>query len=60
MKRKIVLTLILSLCIGSSSALAAYVDSGDGTVTDTETGLMWQQETPIDTSWQEALTIATI
>jgi hypothetical protein len=26
-----------------SSACAAYIDNGDGTVTDTETGFMWQK-----------------
>jgi len=33
-----------------------FVDHGNGTVTDTCTGLMWQQDTPIDThTWCEAL-----
>jgi hypothetical protein len=35
-----------------------FVDNGDGTVTDTCTGLMWQQETApggVSYSWQEAL-----
>jgi len=32
------------------------IDNGDGTVTDTDTGLMWQQATAPDTySWQAAL-----
>ncbi len=34
----------------------AYVDNHDGTVSDTATGLMWQQDTPvIEMTWDEAL-----
>ena len=34
----------------------AYVDNGDGTVTDLNTGLMWQQTpSPMGYSWQEAV-----
>ena len=33
-----------------------FIDNGDGTVTNTDTGLMWQQDTaPTTYSWQEAL-----
>ncbi len=33
-----------------------FVDNGDGTVTDTATGLMWQQSFPVQTmGWQQAL-----
>jgi hypothetical protein len=33
-----------------------YVDNNDGTVTDTYTGLMWQQETPDNLmTWEQAL-----
>ncbi len=33
-----------------------FIDSRDGTVTDTSTGLMWQQDTALGTyTWQEAL-----
>jgi len=46
----------------NSSALAAYVNNGNGTVTDTSTGLMWQQDTARDDqgnydtmTWEEAL-----
>jgi hypothetical protein len=39
-----------------SSAFAAYIDNGDGTVTDTGTGLMWQQaRAPITYTWTQAL-----
>jgi hypothetical protein len=38
------------------SAIAAYIDNGDGTVTDDGTGLMWQQSTAPGTyNWQKAL-----
>jgi hypothetical protein len=34
----------------------SFVDNGDGTVTDTSNGLMWQQATAPDTyTWQQAL-----
>jgi len=33
-----------------------FIDNGDGTVTNTDTGLMWQQDTAPDTyNWQDAL-----
>ena len=39
---------------GQSSS--AFINNGDGTVTDTSTGLMWQRGTaPGDKTWQEAL-----
>ncbi|MEW6260159.1 MAG: DUF1566 domain-containing protein [Thermodesulfobacteriota bacterium] len=45
--------LILVTQIG---VLAGYIDNGNGTVTDTSTGLMWQKETPVRTmTWEEAL-----
>ncbi|MBN2106604.1 MAG: DUF1566 domain-containing protein, partial [Deltaproteobacteria bacterium] len=37
-------------------ALADFIDNGDGTVTDTDTGLMWQQDTASDNyTWEQAL-----
>jgi hypothetical protein len=34
----------------------SFIDNGDGTVTDTHTGLMWQQDTAPGTyTWQQAL-----
>ena len=35
-----------------------YVNNGNGTVTDTTKGLMWQQETVSGKTWQEALSYA--
>ena len=43
---------ILLLC---GIAHAALVDNSDGTVTDTATGLMWQQETADPRNWEAAL-----
>lgn len=37
---------------------SGYIDNGDGTVTDTATGLMWQQETVPGKIWQFALDYA--
>ena len=33
---------------------SAYIDNGNGTVTDIETGLMWQQEGTMDLDWSKA------
>jgi hypothetical protein len=40
-----------------SIAAGVYTDNGDGTVTDTFTGLMWQQNAPLYSkkTWEEAL-----
>jgi len=32
-----------------------FVDNGDGTITDTVTGFMWQKQTTIDMNWATAL-----
>ena len=42
---------------GQCGSLDNYVDNGDGTVTNTDTGLMWQQDTVgwVLYTWQEAL-----
>ncbi len=42
--------------LGQGAVVAEYVDNHDGTVTDTATGLMWQQETPdYSMTWEQAL-----
>jgi|GEM_PF-2478803 len=41
---------------GHSVSLDNLVVNGDGTVTDTSTGLMWQQETADSMTWEEAIT----
>jgi Protein of unknown function (DUF1566)/Viral BACON domain len=39
-----------------STATGGYADNGDGTVTDTSTGLMWQQQAGSSTqTWEQAL-----
>jgi len=39
---------------GQSVSSGSYTDNGDGTITDTSTGLMWQQAT-ISMTWEMAL-----
>ena len=54
--RKILLLTIFILAMLCSAASAIYIDNGDGTVTDTETGLMWKQTTESSTmNWQSAI-----
>lgn len=45
----------MGLLIFSSLAAADLVDNGDGTVTDTTTGLTWQQTEAGSMSWEAAL-----
>jgi hypothetical protein len=40
---------------GQSGSLDHLVINGDGTVTDTDTGLMWQQETAEEMNWEASL-----
>ena len=41
----------------NGNALGTFVENGDGTVTDTSTSLMWQQQTarPLWMTWEEAI-----
>ncbi len=41
--------------IDAAAAAGSYTDNGDGTVTDTSTGLMWQQTGSYISSWEQAL-----
>jgi hypothetical protein len=55
MKKIILLCLIIILWQGG--AFAAFIDNGNGTITDTGTGLMWQKATAPGTyTWEQALT----
>ncbi|MGB5159265.1 DUF1566 domain-containing protein [Desulfobacterium sp. N47] len=54
--RKGFLILIMSLFVFCSAAYADLVDNNDGTVTDTKTGLMWQQAGAGTMTWTAALT----
>ncbi len=56
--RKLILMVVL-IVLTAGFASAALVDNGDGTVTDTVTGLMWQKATAPGTyTWQAALDYA--
>ena len=55
-KWAMVLTVCLMLAGWAGAANAAYVDNGNGTVTDTATGLTWEQATaPGIYTWEQAL-----
>lgn len=56
MIRKIFLISMCSLFIFCSIGNAELIDNGDGTVTDTKTGLIWQQAESGTMPWKEALT----
>jgi hypothetical protein len=44
-RKSIFLLSVFSCIFLCSSAFSEYIDNGDGTVTDTATGLMWQKAT---------------
>lgn len=56
--KKGLLILVLGLLgIFTGDSQAAYTDNGDGTVTDSITGLVWQQvDDGVTRTWEEALT----
>ena len=43
------------LIVSASTAFAGFDDNGDGTITDTDTGLVWEQVTFGPMTWEEAL-----
>jgi hypothetical protein len=49
----------LSASPNGSNCESNYVDNGDGTVTDINTGLMWQQQTGDIMSWNDAMLYCT-
>ena len=59
-KRILIFTIVLALMIifafsVTRAAEKRFVDNEDGTVTDTQTGLMWaKSSSPGDLSWQDA------
>jgi hypothetical protein len=56
--RKLITAILLVILLNGIS-IADFVDNGNGTVTDTTTGLMWQKETAPGTyTWQQALEYA--
>ncbi|MFO8240058.1 MAG: DUF1566 domain-containing protein [Dissulfuribacterales bacterium] len=54
--RKYFLISVVGWMIFCSAASAELVDNTDGTVTDTQTGLMWQQAEAGSMNWEAALT----
>lgn len=51
-----IFTLMMSLAAVTVMAVGPYTDNGDGTVTDTGTGLVWQQsDEPRSDNWESAL-----
>ncbi len=56
MKKCLLIVLTLCLLAGAGLSEARYIDHGNGTVTDTQTGLMWQQATaPNRMAWNDAI-----
>lgn len=53
--RKVLLFTSIVLVVFSGVAFADFVDNGDDMVTDTTTGLMWQQVTGGNMNWEAAL-----
>ena len=51
----IMIVLVLACAAQFSQAAERFVDNGDGTVTDTQTGLMWAKtSSPGDITWHDA------
>jgi hypothetical protein len=47
--------LVYVRCVRGEQATQILTDNGDGTVTDSSTGLMWQQDEPGKKGWNDAL-----
>src|SRR3990167_9252666 len=58
MKFKIFISLTLTLTLFNDMAIAgSFTDNGNGTVTDSDTGLIWQKEDDNTTrTWESAIT----
>jgi len=55
MIKKIILVCLISIMF-PIAVWGGLIDNGDGTVTDTDTGLMWQKDTALGTyTWEQAL-----
>lgn len=56
MKKLFVMIMAVCLLSGAGISDARYLDNGDGTVSDTQTGLMWQKTAASDKmNWNDAL-----
>jgi PKD repeat protein/pimeloyl-ACP methyl ester carboxylesterase len=53
--RKLLFSLTLFIVLFSRVAFGAFVVNGNGTVTDTSTGLIWQRETAGEMTWEAAI-----
>jgi len=56
MKKISMLAVIIVLFSGLAVIAGDFTDHGDGTVTDANTGLMWQQGEAGSMNWEDALT----
>ena len=55
--KKGILYVCLAVLFWQGAAFAAFIDNGNGTITDTGTGLVWQKATAPGTyTWEQALT----
>ena len=55
-RKSIFILSVYALLACGSFSHAGYIDNGDGTVTDTGTGLMWQQATALrEHTWKQAI-----
>ena len=54
--QKVLFRVLMLMVLSHGVAFGAFINNGDGTVTDTATGLMWQEETADEMTWEEAIT----
>ena len=53
----IIIALVAVFMFNLTQAIERFVDNGDGTVTDSQTGLMWaKSSSPGDLAWEDAAT----
>ena len=53
--RRIIFSCLMVLLLSVGIAQADLIDNGDGTVSDSRTGLMWQQDSAGSMAWAEAV-----
>ncbi|HIJ40661.1 MAG TPA: hypothetical protein HPP90_06225 [Deltaproteobacteria bacterium] len=53
--KRLLVVILGWMVVSAGVSYAGLNDNGDGTVTDTSTGLTWQQETTGPVTWEEAL-----
>ncbi len=54
--QKTIFGVVFFLLIYIPAVQAGFVDNGDGTITDTHTGLMWAQASHVPVTWEGAIT----